>query len=250
LKSQLPYKNEYFFAGSFHEFMLDKIKKAGLKLNMPSGKEYFEELDKISSSCPIKFPIEVADSDVFWEKKVPLKTLEALEKEPVEYDSVFVDEAQDLLLVEYFVILEKILKGGLNKGKWCLFSDPQQDIIKKGNLTPYKEAILILGKPRDSFTRSQPPLTINCRNSVNIGNAISMLKLGEQKYLDKNSDGPFVQFRTWSTIDEQKEILERSLDNLLHQQKVKSGEITILSAFDPHECLDWYEASVLSKLNK
>ena len=253
LKSQLP-ENEHFFVGHIHKFLLEKIKEAKLKLLMPSGKDYFEELRKIDDNSQIKFPEEVVNNDFFWEDVVPKKALEALKQFPVEYDKLVIDEAQDIFVYSYFDILGIILKGGTNKGKWCFFADPGQDISKKTYGIPYDEALEWLGQQNNDYWRPKKPLSTNWRNSKKITKAISKLVKHDSSLVTKDEieDGPGVEYSQWSTLEEQKSNIEKSLDYLLKKGNIRPNQITLLTTFDPHQEVNpsWYKKSVISQLKK
>ena len=252
LQTQLPPINEHFFVGNFHKFLLERIKKANLQLEIPgSKKDYFEESRKIPEEARIKFPEEVADNDDFWEKTVPEKAREALAMFPVEYDKVIIDEAQDLFVYSYFDIIDKILKGGMDKGRWCLFADPEQDITKKKYRMPYNEALVFLGRPEEDYLR-RPTLSANWRNSKKIAETVSKLVKfsNTQNTTARIEDGPGIQYVHWSTVEEQKENIEKWLDRL-KTDKIKSNQITLLTIYDPHLSVNpsWYEKSVISKIS-
>ena len=41
--------------------------------------------------------------------------LEALEKEPITFDKIIVDETQDLMIPDYLGLYDSVIKGGLKK---------------------------------------------------------------------------------------------------------------------------------------
>jgi len=255
LKKELSIiKDEHSFVGNFHNFLRERIKIAGLKLEMPnSGKDYIDESGKISQNAIIKFPIDVVDNDEFFEIIMPERALDALRKKPVKYDRIIVDEAQDIFVENYIRIINEILNKGIKKGKWCFFADPEQNIEKSKNTKPYNEAIESLGESGEDFSHPLP-LTTNWRNSRKIYNEV--LKLTNwnsyNRIINENEEGQDVKYYQWSTHDDQRIKIERCLSDLINNEKIIQHEITLLTVYDPHRHKNpsWYEKSVLSKINK
>jgi len=258
LKEQLSdeyFLDEHSFVGNFHDFLIERIKIAGIQLEMPTSKKnYIDESKKILPDAKVKFPVDVVDNDDFWEDTIPQKALIALEKNPVKYDKIIIDEAQDIFVKSYFNILNVILEGKIKKGKWCFFSDPEQNIEKSKHKIKYNDAIeLLLGVSWDDFSRP-PSLTTNWRNSNNINNDI--LKLMNWSYhhniSNKIVEGQDVEYYQWYTPDEQKKEIEKCLNKLLEIENIKRKDITLLTTYDPHRHKNpsWYEKSVLSTIDK
>ena len=59
--------------------------------------------------------------------QLPNKVYEYLNKNPLKeeekFDELIIDEAQDICRIDFFLIFDKILKGGLKKGKIRMFGD-------------------------------------------------------------------------------------------------------------------------------
>jgi len=99
------------------------------------------------------------DDPDFASKKLPAIALDQLlESGLSEFDTIIIDEAQDLLTDEYLDCLDLMLKGGLAAGKLMLFGDYQRQTI--------------YGRPMGTSLRSRVPdmpppfhLTVNCRNT-------------------------------------------------------------------------------------
>jgi hypothetical protein len=258
LKKQLPKLDEHSFVGSFHKFLEERIKISGLEhlLVMPnSEKNYIDEIRKINQNLNTgeKFPEPVVGNDDFFEVTIPNIALDALKKFPVKYDKVIIDEAQDIFVDNYIHVLNEILRDGIKKGKWCFFADPEQNIEKSKNKKPYNEVIKSLGEAGDDFSRP-PPLTTNWRNSKNIYNDILKLTnlTNYHNISNKNEEGQIVKYYQWSTLGEQKEKIEKCLDNLLKNENIGRKDITLLTTYDPHRNKNpsYYEKSVLSTIDK
>ena len=137
-----------------------KLRCAGLPLEAESIHMWFrrliedaqlvERLERIPSTDPqfysSHFPSVAADAIL------------ELEREP--YSCIVIDEGQDLLRSGYLDVLDLVLEGGLNNGKWSVFYDPSQEIYS--GLDP-AEVSRLLG-----FGCAQYRLTVNCRNTQGI----------------------------------------------------------------------------------
>jgi len=84
-----------------------------------------------------------------------------------QYDSLIVDEGQDLMREAYVDVFDALLRGGLSGGKWRLFFDPNQDIYRGQD--PKAIQRLKNGRP------AQFRLSTNCRNTRPIAVTTSML---------------------------------------------------------------------------
>ena len=84
------------------------------------------------------------------------------------YDSLVVDEAQDILNDEaYLSILDALLKDGINSGSWAVFHDPRQLIYNQSeeNMEDIYESSLSRLRSTRPFEHT---LDVNCRNSSEI----------------------------------------------------------------------------------
>jgi hypothetical protein len=104
------------------------------------------------------------DLDRFFQKDLVDAFLDMVEEAP--FDHIIVDEAQDLLTIEYLWVLNALVKGGLAKGSWTLFGDISHQLLFR-NEQQVHEALEFLGQ-NAAFYRA-PPLKLNCRNTRRIG---------------------------------------------------------------------------------
>ncbi|PID82143.1 MAG: hypothetical protein CSB16_02800, partial [Clostridiales bacterium] len=72
------------------------------------------------------------------------------------YDYLIVDEAQDLMYEEVLLLFDNILKGGLEKGKWVLFLDPNQNIYNNSD---------VYNKAWESLNNDFSPARFNLRKN-------------------------------------------------------------------------------------
>jgi hypothetical protein len=137
-----------------------------------------------------------------------------------QYDSLIIDEAQDVLTDGYIAPFSKILRGGLDKGNWYMFLDPenQKNIFAKLD----NEVFQKLKDVSTAFT-----LTVNCRNTKPIALQTEILS-GISTAKVKKVEGVPVQYIWYENETEQAIKVTEAIDRIL-DQGVKAGDITILS---------------------
>jgi len=191
-----------FYAGSFSSFML---KASGLTVPDNSG-------------------------DNFWDKELPLKTIDSLllsNKNPLnQFDFIIVDEAQDLLFDEYLDIMDLILKGGMSGGRWVLFGDYERQSIyaDPGGVQGQN---LLQSRVGTSFSTFR--LRINCRNSPRIADAVTIttgMHPGYSRVLNQE-DSIDVDTIFFKNIEHERELLSNILIKLL--KTFNASQIVILS---------------------
>lgn len=199
----LPAELRPEFAGTFHSFMYKLV-------NETTDKKIY--------------PVN-GDVQKFYREELPLLSLGLLESNGLSYDRIIVDEAQDLLFEEYLNVMDMMLKGGIDRGRWNMFGDFTRQAIYSDGITP--ESLKECLNCRTSFINYK--LRINCRNTKSIGEEIKCLTgFDSSSYIWTKVEGPPVNYYTYKTLEEQKQKIELLLKNLLHE-KIEPGKITILS---------------------
>ena len=132
--------NSDSYAGTIHSFIRDYIESGA---DTPSAEEictqFLDSVQKNGYSGPV-------------------------------YDYMIVDEAQDLMNGQVWEALNIVIKGGMSKGKWTIFLDPNQNIFNNSEL--YDFAYDYMKEAWHPFVRS---LTRNCRNTAQISRRTSVL---------------------------------------------------------------------------
>ncbi len=167
----------------------------------------------------------VHDSTVS-EVLLPDLALEALlsTDEPLCYDVVVVDEAQDLLRERYLDVLDVLLVDGLMGGRWRFFLDPKQNLF---------DALTDKGLGRlDASTPVQFRLSVNCRNTAQIATMASILS---RLHLEETLriDGLEVDVTHCRDGSDVRRRVSRSISRLL-SSGIKSSEIVVLSPVRRH----------------
>ncbi|UPJ27798.1 ATP-binding domain-containing protein [Bradyrhizobium sp. CW1] len=160
----------------------------------------------------------------------------------IEFDSLIVDEAQDLISDVNLKLFSVILRGALVGGRWLMLGDFQRQAIYKSHsgLGGQKEA---LARIYDVGTRfAIVPLRVNCRNTRQIGEETALLSgFDSLPYRLAHVSGLAVDYRYWKSQAEETQHLEAVLSKLL-SEGVDPADIIVLS---PNR----FENSVASRLN-
>lgn len=137
------------------------------------------------------------------------------------FDVIIVDEAQDIMNMNYLAAMDQMLKGGIENGTWRIFIDPCNQGAIFGNIED--ETIELLR----SFGPVIPRLKVNCRNTNEI---VMQTKLITGADLSNKSTGPGPEVIIEYPKNELEaaRLIEAYLDNLAKQNCLDS-KITILS---------------------
>ena len=142
------------------------------------------------------------------------------------FDAVIVDEGQDLLDMDAIRILDRVLDGGLDAGRWSWFHDLNQSLF------PTCDA-----QAKKTLLASDPvrvPLRTNCRNTRIILEWV-------QDALDADlgvkgaGAGPEVRARTASDKRESAALIALEIVELVDQGHLAPGSVTVLSPFEMAE---------------
>lgn len=186
------------FVGSFHSYLMGAT---GLKTPI-------EERDKFFNyTLQIEFLLANEENN-----KVDL------------FDIIILDEAQDLITENNLMVIDNILLGGLEKGKWVFFGD-----FLYQNLYNEKINFIELLKEYAYFTRLSP-LTVNCRNTKRISEQ-NRLVTGVS-YNDDNPiqvDGVKPELKFVNTYDEASTIAGIIKDYL--EENVPMSQMVLLSPY-------------------
>jgi len=151
-----------------------------------------------------------------------------------QFDSVIVDEGQDLFQLDYLDAIEERTQGGLSNGKWCWFYDLNNQAGLFG--TPDLEALDFL----KSFQPATIPLSTNCRNTKVILDKVKAT-LGADMGVNGAGSGPEVEEIVVKTAEESAETLQKVLIEVINRGGLHLEDVVILSSQD-------FENSSVSKL--
>jgi hypothetical protein len=125
--------------------------------------------DEFASACKGK------ESPEIFAEIYPLFGELAIIERAGEFDTLIVDEAQDLVTPANMGILNALVRGGLAGGRWTFFGDFTRQAIYKvdGPESSTESAIDLLHQSCPAFP--VVPLKLNCRNSRQIGEETALL---------------------------------------------------------------------------
>ncbi len=174
------------------------------------------------------------------EYSLTLSTLDSLKvdmkrKVISQYDTLVVDEGQDIFNKEAMALIDPILIHGLTHGEWYIF----HDINNQSNLFGEPDQN-ILHQLR-SYRPAEIPLTINCRNTRNIVQEIqSELSITTVKKCI--ASGSEVR-NFFSTSQKAPNVLSNLLDTLF-DEGVPASSITLLSPLSFQQSLAAHPAII------
>jgi hypothetical protein len=164
---------------------------------------------------------DVDDDDLFGLFLPELALEVILESGLPRYDIVVVDEAQDLLRVEYLDVIEGLLGGPFDSTRWRFFWDPNQNLFG---------GIAATGLDRLRRTAAVDwPLTVNCRNTAPIATQVSLLS-GVPLAAVLAPEGPAVEIVWYESRESQHAAVEERLQQLMADGFL-APQLTVLSRY-------------------
>ncbi len=156
---------------------------------------------------------------------------ERLDFEP--FDTLIIDEAQDLITPANLDFFDEILRGGLNGGKWAMFADFHRQAIYSKLSEDQMIDALKQRSPHFTFCG----LTRNCRNTKNIGEeTASVSGFTKPPFRPTAIDGVPVDYQFYKTDSDQLKRIETLLQKLV-ADGIPPREITVLSTrAKEHSC--------------
>jgi hypothetical protein len=164
----------------------------------------------------------------FWDTRLPDVALEALVAgHPLvgSFDTLVMDEAQDILFPPYLHFLDLLLAKGFAMSRLALFGDLQRQAIFRRS---HEDPSLVLERWFDQIIRF--PLRVNCRNTPRIGAYITQLTGSGQLYRSyrRPDDGVEPDLAIWTNPDDQDDKLQSWLERL-RGSGYQPAEIVVLS---------------------
>lgn len=164
-------------------------------------------------------------SDQFWKSELPDRALAKIldDGSQPHWDSIVIDEAQDVLHRLYLDPLDQVLKGGLRNGRWMMFGDFERQAIYSAP-EDWRGFVISNGA-------SVRGLRINCRNPEMIAKYAEILGGLDPGYravrrtAEAGSAGPPLFY---STAEEQRKLLKAALERL--RQRFEWKDIVVLSS--------------------
>lgn len=192
------------YVGTFHRYMRQVADTHGLSERPPSDLE---------------------EQQLYYKSILPNKILDLIDDED-KFDKIIVDEAQDLISIEYISVFDACIKKGFERGKWTMFGDFSMQAIYSDGMTGAEMKEML--EEFTSFIKFK--LTQNCRNTKQICDEIETITgFVPPSDLWVRVEGPPVNYITFASEDEEKEKLEKLLAQLIDSH-VDPSNITLLSS--------------------
>ncbi len=137
------------------------------------------------------------------------------------FDALIVDEGQDMFNMKDMEILDAVLKGGLEHGRWCFFHDMNNQSRLFDGFE--EDAVVFLNRLKDAVV----PLRTNCRNTKVILDRVKADLGADMGVRGAGSGPPVREYR--AARKECPNILLSELTELTDRGGLSPGDITILS---------------------
>lgn len=181
-----------------------------------------ERIKNSSLSDDLRAAEEREEPSVLFQSTIPTLGELAIEESDERFDTIVVDEAQDLMRPEVLNVLDKWLVGGLSGGNWAFFGD----FTRQALFGVPKQGLEDLEDRCAFFTRAH--LRYNCRNTRRIASETAYLSgFSRLPYVLKNVEGIPVEYHYWSKKQDRPKQIETALERL-KAEGVKISDITIL----------------------
>ena len=190
---------------NLHAYMLEQIRNIYVDYQVENTSEFFED----------KLPQDFLNIDV------------------EKYEVMLLDEAQDLMKIQYIECLDKVILGGLKNGNWYMALDEKQNLYN----TEFKE---LFGIIEEDIRPVIATLSKNCRNTMQISN-FNVKITGIMQSINNEAIGEDVEIIKYGDETSQKNEIKRIVKRL-KMNGIKNNEITILSRYN-------YEDSVFKGNN-
>jgi hypothetical protein len=172
----------------------------------------------------------------FWEEELPARAIEAvINRDPAfePFDTLVIDEAQDLLRANYLDVLDLLLRAGLASGRWRLFGDLEKQAIYTSGLSSPVTSLQERAGGAPVFS-----LRVNCRNSPRIASLVHLLGGLTPDYsrVLRPDNGIEPELKYYRTPAEHEALLFQVLESW-YGEGLGGAEIAVLSPRADRSCL-------------
>ena len=204
--------------------------------------QYVGSLTRFSENLVKKYNLcdydKITDYSVFYKEELPLLAIDAVNMEGIKFDKIILDEAQDLMMENYLLLIDTLLDKGLKKGEWFFFGDFDFQTINNRGISNDR----VIEMLEDSANFAIFNLTVNCRNTPNIQIEMNKMFNLDVKTLSQDKNMPKVSFISFKDEDDESALLTNKITELI-KSGIAPDNITILSPFK-------FERSAASRIQK
>ena len=161
-----------------------------------------------------------SDEAELYEKVYPRFADLALKELGPQFDVLVVDEAADLSISPYLELMDQLLVGGLDDGKWVMFGDFSNQAIFPGTDQGAESAFL-------AYRPARVNLRVNCRNALPIAQDTARIS-GADMLETREIEGTRPKYLFWGDNCELSSLLNGQVYDLL-DDGVRIEEIVVLS---------------------
>ena len=202
--------------------------QAGNPGNLSAG-AFWQQIRPVIVSSPVGRDFESAESggvseQELYEQVYPEFARRALQRSGPQFDTLIVDEAQDLCQPPYLEIFDLALTNGLKRGRWAMFGDFSNQAIYLSNAADPEGAL-----QEYCAHPARRSLYINCRNTPPIARdtaRVAGFALPETRLPEQSAPRP--QYQYWGDAAELCQLLDEEVHRLLAED-VRIGEIVVLA---------------------
>ncbi len=180
-------------------------------------------------SSPAGPDFENAENDVISEQELyeqvyPEYARRALGYSGPLFDTLIMDEAQDLCQSPYLDIIDLMLEGGLSGGRWAMFGDfTNQAIYLSDAADPEGNLLRYCAHP------ARRSLLVNCRNTPPIArDTARIIRTSAPATRLAPVAGPMPEYHYWDDAAHLSDLLDEEIHRLIAED-VRVGEIVVLS---------------------
>lgn len=202
-------------------FCYNKNLARNIRRSLPNDIDVFSFHSYLTKLCSKEIKTEDAQyDDAFFSDELPELALEKANILQEKYTKIIIDEFQDLCTDKYLKVINAILEGELFEGKFSFYGDfAKQAIFSRGSSLDLLSKYTYFAKKH---------LSINCRNTKNIGNEmVNVTGYADIRYRLSVSGEP-VDYFICDTNDEKLNAIKKILGDL-RKNNFSSADIVILS---------------------
>lgn len=145
---------------------------------------------------------------------------------------LIVDEGQQLTNRQCLDVLNELVIGGLENGRWRWFSDPNNQVLGNSAFDPESQRWLDEHAFRGTLAQ-------NCRNTPQIASAVEILTGAEIGAAQMVGRGPEVQFATGDSEEARLDSAAAIVRGWLRDPEIRAGEIAVLSPRPAQQSSAW-----------
>ncbi|UMZ73000.1 nuclease-related domain-containing DEAD/DEAH box helicase [Natranaerofaba carboxydovora] len=142
------------------------------------------------------------------------------------FDTLIVDEGQDLFKWQYLFCFDQVVSGGLKKGNWFMCYDPHQNIYTNDNdKDDFDYTINLI---QEEYSAAKLNLNRNCRNTKPIGETNTLCTGFKDPTKFFHLEGESVVLIPYKDYQDEREKIIENVKKLL-KENINPGEVVLLS---------------------